>query len=89
MTDIIITDDLIKVYRLPVKLTNGNEYAFGAGVPITFTNVDCFNAFKGMTRADIECAVRKKSYFKAGGKFLVLSDNFTFALDATTGSTKR
>ena len=75
-----ITDELIKVYRLPEKLTNG--FAFGGGVPITFTNVDWFNGFKGMTQADLEGHVRKKAYFKAGGKFLVLSDSFTFQMSA-------
>lgn len=71
-----MTDELIKVYRLPEKLTDG--FAFGGGVPITFTNVDWFNAFEGMTREDLEAFVRTKKYFKSGGKFLVLSDSFTF-----------
>lgn len=72
-----MTDELIKVYRLPDKLTNG--FAF-AGVPITFTNVDWFNGFKGMTQADLDKHVRGKKYFKDGGKFLVLSDSFTFQI---------
>jgi hypothetical protein len=72
-----MTDELIKVYRLPDKLTNG--FAF-AGVPITFTTVDWFNGFKGMTQADLEKHVRGKKYFKDGGKFLVLSDSFTFQI---------
>lgn len=71
------TDELIKVYRLPEKLTNG--FAFQA-VPITFMNVDWFNGFKGMTQADLENHVRGKKYFKDGGKFLVLSDSFTFQI---------
>lgn len=75
-----LTDELIKVYRLPEKLTDG--FAF-SGVPITFTNVDWFNGFKGMTQADLEAHVRKKTYFKAGGKFLVLSDSFTFQMSAS------
>ena len=75
---VMMTDEIIKVYRLPDKLTNG--LPFGPGAPITFINVDWFNAFKGMTRADVEGAVRKKSYFKVGDKFLVLSDSFTFQI---------
>lgn len=73
-----MTDELIKVYRLPDKLTAG--FAFGGGVPISFTNVDWFNGFEGMTQADLEAHVRQKQYFKAGGKFLVLSDSFTFQI---------
>lgn len=76
-----MTDELIKVYRLPEKLTDG--FAFGAGVPITFTNVDWFNGFNGMTRADLEGHIREKKYFKAGGRFLVLSDSFTFQMSAS------
>jgi hypothetical protein len=72
-----MTDELIKVYRLPDKLTDG--FAFN-GVPITFTNVDWFNGYKGMTQADIEKHVRKKRYFEEGKKFLVLSDSFTFQM---------
>lgn len=79
MTDLPqFTDDLVKVYRLPDKLTDG--FAFGAGVPITFTNVDWFNGYVGMTREELEAHVRSKRYFKAGGRFLVLSDAFTFQM---------
>jgi len=73
-----LTDELIKVYRLPAKLTNG--YAFGGGVPITFTNVDWFNGFEGMTREDIEGHVRRKRYYTPDARFLVLSDSFTFQM---------
>jgi hypothetical protein len=73
-----MTDELIKVYRLPDKLTDG--FAFNGGVPITFTNVDWFNGYKGMTQSDLEKHVREKRYFKEGGKFLVLSDSFTFQM---------
>ena len=72
------TDELIRVYRLPEKLTDG--FAFGGGVPITFTNVDWFNGYEGMKREDLEAFIRKKAYFKTGGKFLVLSDSFTFQM---------
>lgn len=73
-------DTMIYVYELPAKLSNG--FAFGAGVPITFKNVDWFNGHDSMTRIDIEKFIRGKRYFKDGLKFLVLSDdpNFTFKM---------
>lgn len=77
----ILDDVLIKVYRLPVKLTDG--FAFGGGRPITFTNVDWFNAFVGMTRDDLEKFVRSKKYVMPGAKYLVLCDlpDMTFQLE--------
>ena len=60
------------VYRLPEKLSNG--YCFGAGVPITFTNVDWFGGPAEMTRAEIETFVRGKRYCTPGHKYLVVSE---------------
>lgn len=73
-----INDTLVRVYRLPEKLTNG--FAFGGGVPITFINVDWFNGHDALTRDELEKYIRGKVYCKSGGKFLVLSDDprFTF-----------
>lgn len=75
-------DMFIMVYRLPEKLTDG--FAFGAGRPITFTNVDWFNGYDGMTQVDLENFIRGKKYFKDGGRFLVMSNppEFTFQLSA-------
>ena len=42
---------MVYVYKLPEKLSNG--FCFGGGVPITFTNVDWFNGFDGMSKEDI------------------------------------
>lgn len=74
----------IRVYRLPVKLTDG--YCFGGGVPITFENVDWFGSHSSMTPTDLRRFVEGKAYFKQGGRFLVLSDSrtpdFTFVLSA-------
>jgi hypothetical protein len=72
----------VRVYQLPEKLTNG--FCFGAGVPITFINVDWFGAFVTDGKDDLERVIRAKRYIKPGNKYLVLSDHpdFTFRFDA-------
>jgi len=75
-----INDTMVYVYRLPAKLADG--FAFGAGKPITFQNVDWFNGVDGMNREMLETEVRGKFYVKPGQTFLVMSPEndltFTF-----------
>ncbi len=70
----------VRVYRMPDKLTNG--YCFGSGVPITFLNVDWFEAPIKEGRASLETFIRSKRYFDRKSKFLVQSDHpdFTFCI---------
>ena len=68
---------MIRVYRLPEKLTDG--FCFGGGKPITFTNVDWFDVPPPdmgitLTREMVEDHVRAKDYFTPGARFLVLDD---------------
>lgn len=66
---------MIRVYRLPERLTDG--FCFQGGKPITFTNVDWFDApplDMGISREDIEAEVRGKRYFDPRTAFLVLDD---------------
>lgn len=82
---------MVYVYRLPEQMSDG--YCFGGGVPITFVNVDWFNGFDGMTRADLEYRISRKRYLVPGQTFLVCSPendiSFTFKVDkvALTGVT--
>ena len=71
----------IRVYRLPKKLTNG--YCFGGGVPITFTNVDWFEAPVSEGRAMVASFIKRKAYFDREARFLVQSDHpdFTFMIE--------
>ncbi len=79
---------MIRVYRLPEKLTDG--YCFGGGRPISFLNVDWFDtppADMGitLTRCMIEDEVRRKTYFDPRARFLVLDDRAdeTFVMGPT------
>ena len=82
---ILRPDMLIKVYRMPVKLTNG--FCFGDGVPIEFMNVDWFGFPAELGIEELKTFIRRKVYAKYGGKFLVLSSHetpeFTFVFEAT------
>ena len=72
----------LRVYRLPAKLTNG--YCFGAGMPITFTNVDWFEALIDEGRAPLETFIKGKRYYDAAARFLVIADHpdLTFVIEA-------
>jgi len=72
----------LRVYRLPTKLTNG--YCFGGGVPITFLNVDWFEALIDDGRAPLEAFIKSKRYYDATARFLVLADHpdLTFVIEA-------
>lgn len=71
-------DAMIRVYRLPDKLSDG--FCFGKGTPITFTNVDWFNAVPPLahlpepTQADLIAFIRAKNYYDPDYRFLVLDD---------------
>lgn len=75
----------VRVYRLPQKLTD--DYCFGPGVPITFTNVDWFEASLHEPRERLIEWIKGKRYFDPNARFLVLGDDpgFTF----TIGEVKR
>lgn len=67
---------------MPEKLTNG--YCFGGGVPITFMNVDWFEAPIAEGRNSLRDFIKGKRYYDPGARFLVQSDHpdFTFCIDA-------
>ena len=71
----------VRVYRCPQRLTDG--YCFGAGVPITFTNVDWFEASILGGRPELEAFIKTKRYFDPTARFMVLGDhpNLTFTID--------
>ncbi|MDG4903163.1 hypothetical protein P9279_21885 [Mesorhizobium sp. WSM4962] len=71
----------LRVYRLPPKLTNG--YCFGGGVPITFMNVDWFEAAIDEGRGRLEAFIKSKRYYDATARFLVLADHpdLTFVIE--------
>lgn len=71
----------VRVYRLPEKLTAG--YCFGAGVPITFTNVDWFDVPVGEGREALVEFIRSKAYCRPDARFLVLGDgpDFVFTIE--------
>ena len=58
-------------------------YCFGAGVPITFTNVDWFECPADEDREALVEFIRSKQYCRAGARFLVLGDSpdFVFTID--------
>jgi hypothetical protein len=78
----------VRVYRLPGKLTDG--YCFGGGVPITFTNVDWFEAVVESGTEDLRGFIRGKAYYDPTARFFVLGDHpdFVFVMgpDVSTGS---
>ncbi|RWE95750.1 hypothetical protein [Mesorhizobium sp.] len=71
----------LRVYRLPEKLTNG--YCFGGGVPITFLNVDWFEALVDQGREPLTAFIKGKRYFDPTARFLVLADDpaLTFVIE--------
>ncbi len=82
LTKIFTADRVfLRVYRLPEKLTNG--YCFGGGVPISFMNVDWFEAFVEDGREKIIEFIRGKQYYRRDARFLVLGDrpDFIFMID--------
>lgn len=73
---------LVRVYRLPPKLTNG--FCFGGGTPITFHNVDWFEAAISLGQEGLSDVLRGKHWFDPKIPYLVLGDHpvFIFRLDA-------
>jgi hypothetical protein len=71
----------VRVYRLPAKLTDG--YCFGAGRPITFLNVDWFEALISEGRIGLIRFIQGKQYFRPTERFLILGDDpqFTFVIE--------
>ncbi|RVC58716.1 MAG: hypothetical protein EOS81_05460 [Mesorhizobium sp.] len=77
----MINRTFLRVYRLPAKLTNG--YCFGGGVPITFLNVDWFEAPVEEGRDALTTFIKGKQYFTPDVRFLVLADDpaLTFVIE--------
>lgn len=73
----------VRVYRLPPKLTAG--YCFGGGVPITFVNVDWFEAPENEGQDGLVRFVKTKRYYSNRDRFLVIGDKpqFTFTIEPT------
>lgn len=71
----------IRVYKLPTKLTDG--YCFGAGMPITFQNVDWFETMDSTGQAGLTEFIRTKRYFDPRARFLVIGDKpeFTYTIE--------
>lgn len=71
----------VRVYRLPEKLTTG--YCFGAGVPITFINVDWFEAPISEGREGLTDFIKSKQYYSGNARFLLLGDHpaFVFTIE--------
>ena len=63
---------VVRVYALPPKLTDG--YCFGAGVPITFRNVDWFSAGSDQGPDILTPFIKGKRYYRPDQRFLVLGD---------------
>lgn len=66
---------MIRIYRLPEKLTNG--FCFNGGNAIEFLNVDWFDEpppHVAITRAELEREIRSKRYYDPAARFLVLDD---------------
>lgn len=79
----------IHVYRLPSRLSDG--YCFGGGRPITFQNVDWFDAPISEGREGLTDFIKKKRYFSPQARFLVLADYalLTFTIDPEEPSDAR
>ena len=77
---------LVRVYRLPKPLTNG--YCFGAGVPITFQNVDWFTHDPSEGRGPLATFIRSKRYYRPYDRFLVIGDHpeLTFMIEPEPSS---
>lgn len=73
-------DVFIRVYELPINLTQG--YCHGPGVAIPFTNVDWFNCRRTETRADLVKFIKGKRYYHKDRNYLVIGNaermTFTF-----------
>lgn len=73
----------VRVYRIPEKLTDG--YCFGSGVPITFLNVDWFNALGSgpLDKDNLITFIKSKRYYDPKARFLVLGDHpdLTFVIE--------
>jgi hypothetical protein len=71
----------VRVYRLPEKLTDG--YCFGAGVPITFINVDWFETPISEGREGLTDFIKCKQYYSDKARFLVLGNDpdFVFTIE--------
>ncbi|MGC2778047.1 MAG: hypothetical protein WA418_20660 [Bradyrhizobium sp.] len=72
----------VRVYRLPDQLTDG--FCFGGGKPITFVNVDWFEAIVSEGVDVLTKYIKSKTYFSGRARFLVLGDrpDFVFTIDA-------
>lgn len=72
----------IRVYQLPEELTAG--YCFGGGNPVSFLNVDWFEAIVDMGRQKLVDFIKGKRYFDPSKRYLVLGDHpdFTFVIRA-------
>ncbi|SDD93405.1 hypothetical protein SAMN05216337_101782 [Bradyrhizobium brasilense] len=70
----------VRIYRMPERLIEG--YCFGGGVPITFTNVDWFEAIIAEGRAPLVAFIRGKTYYSPSESYLVIGDHpdFTFTI---------
>jgi hypothetical protein len=75
------------VYEVPAKRSNG--YCFGAGVPITFQNVDWFGGGAIETREQLVQFISGKQYCRPGFTYLVLANDpawtFSFRKPITAG----
>jgi hypothetical protein len=73
----------VRIYVVPEKPTNG--YCFGGGVPITFMNVDWFEAMVSAGRDDLVAFIKGKKYYHDNSRYLVLGDHpdFTFTIEPT------
>ena len=72
-----MSSEMIRVYRLPQKLSDG--YCFGGGKPIAFLNVDWFGAvppegIEEPTRDQLVEFIQAKNYYDATARYLVLDD---------------
>lgn len=73
----------VRVYVVPERPTNG--YCFAGGVPITFMNVDWFEAMVSAGRDDLIGFIKRKQYYHGNTRYLVLGDHpdFTFTIEPT------
>jgi hypothetical protein len=71
----------VRVYHLPGQLTDG--FCFGGGKPITFVNVDWFEAVVGEGVEVLTSFIKTKAYYNDRARFLVLGDrsDFVFTIE--------
>jgi hypothetical protein len=76
----------LHIYRVPERLDEG--FAFNGGNPISFLNVDFFDAPWDITHDEIKAFIAKKRYFDPRGRFLVLASSkyptLTFTIEPRT-----